>query len=142
LDKAKSIIFYPLKFSNLIKLKYIFIIIALILAIAYSVYAGISKSAVYYYRVSEIYQKQVKSENIKVSGIVKKGSVLKDMSKVEFKISENDKEIKVIYNGILPDAFSEDNEVIVEGFFDRNNKILYAKSILTKCPSRYEKFNN
>jgi len=140
LDKA--FVFCPLKFSNLIKLKYIFIIIALILAIAYSVYAGISKSAVYYYRVSEIYEKPIKSKNIKLSGIVKKGSILKNINKVEFIIFENDKEIKVIYNGILPDAFSENNEVIVEGLFDRNNKILYAKNILTKCPSRYEKLNN
>ena len=124
------------------KLKYIFIITALILAIAYSVYAGISKSAVYYYRVSEIYQKQIKSENIKLSGIVKKGSILKNMNKIEFIIFENDKEIKVVYNGILPDAFSENNEVIVEGIFDKNNKIFYAKNILTKCPSRYEKLNN
>jgi len=126
----------------LAKLKYIFIITALILAIAYSVYAGISKSAVYYYRVSEIYQKQIKSENIKLSGIVKKGSILKNMNKIEFIIFENDKEIKVVYNGILPDAFSENNEVIVEGIFDKNNKIFYAKNILTKCPSRYEKLNN
>jgi len=124
------------------KLKYIFIIFALILAIAYSVYAGISKSAVYYYTIEELYQNKIKSENIKVSGYVKKGSVNKNMNKVEFLIYQNDKEIKVVYNGILPDAFSEENEVIAEGKFDKDNKILYAKTLLTKCPSRYEKLNN
>ncbi len=124
------------------KLKYIFIISALMLAIAYSVYAGISRSAVYYYTIEELYEKPIKSQNVKVSGLVKEGSVLKHINSVEFVVYQNDKEIKVVYNGILPDAFSEGNEVIAEGKFDKDNKILYAKTILTKCPSRYEKLDN
>ncbi len=124
------------------KLKYILIISALIVAIVYSVYASISKSAVYYYTVSELYEKPIKSQNLKVSGFVKEGTLLKHMNSVEFVIYQNDKEIKVVYNGILPDAFSEGNEIIAEGKFDKNSKILYAKTLLTKCPSRYEKLNN
>ncbi|MEO0151365.1 MAG: cytochrome c maturation protein CcmE [candidate division WOR-3 bacterium] len=124
------------------KLKYIFIILALMLAIAYSVYAGVNKSAVYYYTVTELYQKPIKSQNVKVSGIVKEKSVIKNMNNVEFLIYQGDKEVKVVYKGILPDAFSENNEVIVEGKYDKENKIIYAKTILTKCPSRYEKLNN
>lgn len=124
------------------KLKYIFIIVAIILAIAYSVYASISKSAVYYYTVSELYTKPIKSENLKVSGTVKKGSVVKNLNDVEFILYQNDNEIKVVYNGILPDAFSEGNEVIAEGKYDKYKKVLYAKTLLTKCPSRYEKLNN
>lgn len=112
------------------------------ISISYAVYAGINNSAVYYYTVEELHKKPIRSKNVKVSGIVKKNSVIKEMNKVQFTIYQNDKEVKVVYNGILPDAFSEENEVIAEGEYDINNNIIYAKTLLTKCPSRYEKLNN
>ncbi|MCS7245197.1 MAG: cytochrome c maturation protein CcmE [candidate division WOR-3 bacterium] len=124
------------------RLKYIFLILALLVSIIYAVYAGINNSAVYYYTVEELYKKPIKSKNVKVSGIVKRNSVIKQMNEVQFTIYQNDKQVKVVYNGILPDAFSEENEVIAEGEYDRNNNTIYARNLLTKCPSRYEKLNN
>ncbi len=121
------------------KAKFIFLILAILFGMAYVIYSGFQKSFVYYFTVSEIVSNPPENNtDVKVTGTVKKGSVVKDMDKVEFIITEGNEEIRVLYKGILPDAFSEDNEVIAEGKFDRNNMVVRAHTLMTKCPSRYE----
>jgi len=44
--------------------------------------------------------------------------------------------LPVVYNGILPDMFAVDRDVIVEGKVE--NGIFQAKTLLTTCPSKYE----
>ena len=53
-------------------------------------------------------------------------------------MKNDDSFIKVEYKGIVPDAFQEEVEVIVEGTYDEVNKKFVANSLLAKCPSRYE----
>ncbi len=121
------------------KLKYLFLGLAILLGLTYVIYAGFQKSFVYYFTVSEIVQTPPRNNaDVKVTGTVKKGSVKKDMDRVEFILTEGGREIKVVYRGILPDAFAEDNEVIAEGKFDRTAMLVKAHTLMTKCPSRYE----
>lgn len=47
--------------------------------------------------------------------------------------------IRVNYRGALPDTFEKGAEVIVEGRMD--GKSFTAKTLMTKCPSKYEKSN-
>ena len=47
--------------------------------------------------------------------------------------------IYVQYKGALPDTFEKGAEVIVEGRMD--GKVFMAKTLMTKCPSKYEKTN-
>lgn len=44
--------------------------------------------------------------------------------------------LPVRYNGILPDMFAADRDVIVEGKVE--NGVFHAKTLLTTCPSKYE----
>ncbi|MBY0278037.1 cytochrome c maturation protein CcmE [Candidatus Binatia bacterium] len=44
--------------------------------------------------------------------------------------------VPVRYNGILPDMFAADRDVIVEGKVE--NGVFHAKTLLTACPSKYE----
>jgi cytochrome c-type biogenesis protein CcmE len=44
--------------------------------------------------------------------------------------------LPVRYNGILPDMFAADRDVIVEGKVEGG--VFHAKSLLTTCPSKYE----
>ena len=44
--------------------------------------------------------------------------------------------VPVRYNGILPDMFAADRDVIVEGKVE--NGVFHAKTLLTTCPSKYE----
>ena len=50
-----------------------------------------------------------------------------------------DKGIRVHYRGVLPDTFDKGAEVIVEGRMEGAD--FTAKTLMTKCPSKYEKSN-
>ncbi len=47
-----------------------------------------------------------------------------------------DAQLRVRYNGILPDMFGEDKDVIVEGRV--RDGVFEAEALLTTCPSKYE----
>ena len=47
--------------------------------------------------------------------------------------------IRVTYSGVLPDTFDKGAEVIVEGRMEGD--CFTAKTLMTKCPSKYEKAN-
>ncbi len=49
---------------------------------------------------------------------------------------EKGKEMKVVYNGMMPNNFESATSVVVTGNFE--NGYFRAKDILTKCPSKYE----
>jgi cytochrome c-type biogenesis protein CcmE len=50
--------------------------------------------------------------------------------------SASNANLPVRYNGILPDMFAADRDVIVEGKVE--NGVFHAKTLLTTCPSKYE----
>jgi len=112
-------------------------------AVGYLLSAGFSSESVYYLEVSEVLEDPVKynKKGMRVSGDVVDGTIVKDFKKqyLEFDISDEDgKSMRVVYNGIIPDTFKEDIQVIVEGRYDQNNKTFNAATVLTKCPSKYE----
>ena len=53
-----------------------------------------------------------------------------------FITDENGNEMKVIYNGTIPNNFESATSVVVTGKYQ--NGYFHAKDILTKCPSKYE----
>lgn len=113
-------------------------------AIGYLMSSGFSEESVYYLEVSEVLENPEKfnKKGMRVSGgDVVTGTITKDFKKqyLEFDISDSDgKAMKVIYNGIIPDTFKEDVQVIVEGRYDQQEKYFKAATVLTKCPSKYE----
>ncbi len=52
---------------------------------------------------------------------------------------EKGNEMKVIYNGVMPNNFESATSVVVTGSYQ--NGYFHAKDILTKCPSKYEQQN-
>jgi len=53
-----------------------------------------------------------------------------------FMVDDNGNEMKVIYNGTIPNNFETARSVVVTGKYV--NGYFHAKDILTKCPSKYE----
>ncbi|MBE2280452.1 MAG: cytochrome c maturation protein CcmE [Ignavibacteriaceae bacterium] len=45
-------------------------------------------------------------------------------------------QMKVIYNGVMPNNFEHATSVVVTGRYE--NGYFHAKDILTKCPSKYQ----
>lgn len=53
-----------------------------------------------------------------------------------FMRDENGREMKVVYEGVMPNNFETATSVVVTGSY--RNGYFHAKDILTKCPSKYE----
>ncbi|MBK8943961.1 MAG: cytochrome c maturation protein CcmE [Ignavibacteriae bacterium] len=70
---------------------------------------------------------------------VKEKNYMMDKAKKEFSFYMKDylgNEMKVIYNGTIPNNFESATSVVVTGKY--KNGYFHADDILTKCPSKYE----
>ncbi|MDR2075563.1 MAG: cytochrome c maturation protein CcmE [Desulfovibrio sp.] len=47
----------------------------------------------------------------------------------------------VVYRGVVPDAFQAGAEVLIEGGFEATGPDFRARTLMTKCPSKYQKEN-
>ncbi len=126
------------------RLKFIVVGAFILGAISYLMFSGISDSMVYYYTVSEALdmEQELSNRGIRVSGYVQAGSIQKDnsQSQVEFLVfeKESDQTLPVIYQGIIPDTFKDNAEVLVEGMYRSEEGRFHANVLLAKCPSKYE----
>ena len=112
------------------------------LAIGYLGYMGFTSSATYYFTVAELIEQgnSIHGENVRVNGQVIPGSVeqeaLGGMLKFTMADADGEESLPVVYQGVVPDAFRVDNEVVAEGHLDPDG-IFQADIILVKCPSKY-----
>tara|TARA_B100001564_G_scaffold182407_1_gene153230 strand:+ start:1954 stop:2394 length:441 start_codon:yes stop_codon:yes gene_type:complete len=106
---------------------------------------NLKNNLVFFFSPSEILEKKISSsENVRLGGMVKKGSVKKKETaigerKVQetiFTITDFEREIFVYYVGILPDLFSEGQGVVVEGNLINDNRF-NARMVLAKHDENY-----
>ena len=89
-------------------------------AITYLMFSGISDSMVYYYTVSEALElaQEDAGKGIRISGYVSSGTIEREESesRVGFLVYDRDgaHTLPVVYQGIIPDTFKDDAEVVVE----------------------------
>ena len=116
-----------------------------IIGVSLLIYRGISDTGVYYMTVAELLEKAdslKKDENVRISGDVVDGSIdynQRDLI-LTFTVRDADnhkKVINAIYNGVVPDAFKPDVEVVIEGVYDKEKNLFQAVTLLAKCPSKY-----
>ncbi len=90
----------------------------------------------YYLEANEIVKNSSKFEGkkVKVSGVV--FNVNKVGREYTFLVSKDGMGVFVKYVGAVPDAFGEGIPVVVEGTYNKDT--IFAKTLLTKCPSKYE----
>lgn len=119
-------------------------------AVGYLMYSGIRQAAVYYLTIDEFLAKKesLANEGIRVAGRVELGSVTKRMTPVgeelNFRLGDFRTDgaarptVPVHFVGVAPDMFKAagGSDVIVEGKY--RDGTLYAQSVLTSCPSKYE----
>lgn len=112
-------------------------------AVGFLVVSGFKSDSVYYIEVNELLAKPTdySSRGLRISGDVLDGSVEKDEvnQHLEFVMHDDTGEkMNVVYNGIIPDAFNEDVQVIIEGEYNKSSNTFNARTLLAKCPSKYE----
>ena len=123
-----------------VKSRIFFLSISIVLAvlIIFIILRSLEENVVYFFSPTEIYNKESISidKNIRVGGLVKKDSVSKDGTSINFIITDLKREIIVSYNGLLPNLFSEEKGVIAEGKL-KDKKYLIASKILAKHDENY-----
>lgn len=102
-----------------------------------SLYA-LSDSIVFFMSPSEVVQKAVApGARLRIGGLVKVGTVVKSADQnVAFVLSDGAHELKVTYQGLLPDLFREGQGVVAEGVLTAPGE-MRAESILAKHDERY-----
>jgi cytochrome c-type biogenesis protein CcmE len=108
-------------------------------AVAYLMFSAAQSAGVYYLTIAEAKSGHAGSGQVRVTGKVVTGSIQYDAKTMQarFAIADGPDTLPVEYKGVLPDAFVNDADVIVEGRYNQGQPF-QAKDILTKCPSKYE----
>jgi len=112
------------------------------------VYSGLSEGSVYFLNVKEaLATPAAKLTQARLFGTV----AAEDLTKapgglgVSFHLADKDdpsKTIFVTYKGAVPDTFKPGAEVIVEGgMLSGQQDAFAATTLMTKCPSKYQKEN-
>ncbi len=122
-------------------------LVGVALVVTYLVWTGINDTMVYYLTPTELVAKVSEdpafhSVGVKVSGKVVPGSYEKGDGELVHLFDVHDIEhtevlFPVVYSGVLPDTFTDEIEVVLEGRFGEDG-VFRAKTLLTKCGSRYE----
>ena len=126
--------------SKKVKSRIVFLVLILLLAttIIFLILKSLEENVVYFFSPSEIYDKPNISfnEKIRIGGLVKEDSIIKDQTSIKFIITDLKKEIIVSYSGVVPNLFSEGKGVIAEGEL-KDKKYFVADEILAKHDENY-----
>ncbi len=111
-------------------------------AVAYLILSGVKQTGLHYMTVTELATaKEAPADGgFRLDGKVAVGSVVYDQRapRLLFKMTDGKQAIGVQYDGLMPDAFADGREVVVEGTFRHSDRTLIASKLVTKCPSKYE----
>jgi len=124
-----------LRFQRLLLILFsLVMILGAVLLILFNARENIS----YFYTPSEIRVANIDlNENIRMGGFIEKDSLNKiSSSSFNFRITDNNNSINVVYNGILPDLFREGQGAVIEGFF-KNKETFNATSVFAKHDENY-----
>ena len=102
------------------------------------IFKSLEENVVYFFSPTEIYNKSdIKfDKKIRIGGLVKQDSLSKEGKSIRFIITDLKNEIIVVYDGLLPNLFSEGKGVIAEGKL-KDKKFFIASKILAKHDENY-----
>tara|TARA_Y100000590_G_scaffold24989_1_gene28448 strand:+ start:249 stop:674 length:426 start_codon:yes stop_codon:yes gene_type:complete len=102
------------------------------------IFKSLEENVVYFFSPTEIYNKSdIKfDKKIRIGGLVKQDSLSKEGKSIRFIITDLKNEIIVVYEGLLPNLFSEGKGVIAEGKL-KDKKFFIASKILAKHDENY-----
>ena len=116
-------------------------------SVGFLIAEGVKETGVYFLTPTELAAKTasdpsfVENVGFKVGAKVVPGSVRRDNAHrtIDFRVSDGTKSYPVTYRGLVPDTFTDANdiEVVVEGRLGRDG-VIRATDVLAKCGSRYD----
>jgi cytochrome c-type biogenesis protein CcmE len=103
------------------------------------VLTAFNDNLVFFYSPSDLAAKGAKPDRrIRIGGLVVEHSVIKegDGHSVAFRVTDGNADLRVAYDGILPDLFREGQGVVAEGKL-RPDGVFIASSVLAKHDEKY-----
>ena len=93
---------------------------------------------VFFYTPTEIISKgkAQSGQRIRLGGLVKEGSVVREGETISFAVTDTEYDINVRYAGIVPDLFREGQGVVTEGIVGADGTFT-ADSVLAKHDENY-----
>jgi cytochrome c-type biogenesis protein CcmE len=126
--------------------KFLFGAVLIVASVGFLIAQGVRETGVYFLTPTEL-STRIQNDasfhdvGVKVGARVVPGSIRRDAAsqQVDFRISDGVHDYPVTYRGLVPDTFTDANdiEVIVEGRLGRDG-VFHATDVLAKCGSRYE----
>jgi cytochrome c-type biogenesis protein CcmE len=115
--------------------------IVILAMVGFLVVSGLQSTSVYYLTVNEA-RTQLRpggTQVVRINGVADLKSVKWDAQNLNlaFDIVEGDRRLPVLYHGVMPDTFQQSESVVVEGTLSTSG-VFDARTLLVKCPSRYE----
>jgi cytochrome c-type biogenesis protein CcmE len=118
------------------RLLFISLACIIIAALAFTLMRNIEEYIVYFYAPSDIAANPPQQKTfIRVGGMVKQGSVAQQKNTLYFTLTDYAHEVDVVYTGLVPALFREDQGIVAEGYF--NGTHLNASTILAKHDENY-----
>lgn len=124
------------------RLNKILIITSLLISIAlilYSILRALETNIDLYLTPTQIESGEYNTDkNFKLGGMVKEASLKQSESlEIEFTVTDFNKEVEVVYVGILPNLFKENSGVVASGYLDKEKNVFIANEILAKHDETY-----
>ena len=99
-------------------------------------WAVMSPNAVAYYKTpSELSAADAGEQRIRLGGRIVDGSLERDGTIVQFRVTDGDRDVLVRYAGEVPDTLKDGTDVIAEGH--RTGDVFSADRVLAKCSSKF-----
>jgi cytochrome c-type biogenesis protein CcmE len=116
--------------------------VVLVVALGGLLYSTLSEGTEYYMHVDEVMAApgQWQNKNLQLHGFVVKDSILRKPDSLEyrFKVQSKGSVIDASYDGIVPDTFKDDSEVVLKGRLGPDGFRVAPNGVMAKCPSKYE----
>ena len=109
--------------------------------VSYFMIQAMQSSWAYYYSVDDFAAAGPagQEQSFRLAGRVKMGSVVRDLQNLtlQFTLAGAQAELPVRYQGVTPENFMENREVVVEGHLAPGG-VFQADTLMTRCESKYQ----
>ena len=97
-----------------------------------------SKNLIFFYTPSELIDSEVQiNDTIRIGGLVKKNSLVNlGNNNYKFIITDNKNILNIIFSGVFPDLFREEQGVVIEGIL-KEKGIVEATTVFAKHDENY-----
>lgn len=119
--------------------RFILIILALLLlsGAAVLVLNAFNSNLVFFFTPTQVVGDEApRGKAFRVGGMVKEGSLLRDSEKGYFVVTDTQKDVRVLYKGMLPDLFKEGRGVVAQGRLNEKGEFV-ASEVLAKHDENY-----